>query len=78
MLRNFFDKKPLGNPDRPIKKYVSRMAPQFQKGISLPDFIRQFSKQEQRHDALFKWCWPNGFERLECGHPVPDRQPLLN
>ena len=46
---------------------MARNQVQFQKGISLPEFIRQFGGQEQCHDALFKWRWPSGFKCPECG-----------
>ena len=47
---------------------MARNQVQFQKGISLPEFIRQFGTQEQCHDALFKWRWPGGFICPDCGH----------
>jgi hypothetical protein len=41
---------------------MSRNQIQFQKGISLPEFIGRFGTQEQCHDVLFKWRWPKGFK----------------
>ena len=41
---------------------------QFQKGLSLPQFLKQYGTQSQCHDALFNWCWPSGFICPECGH----------
>ena len=40
---------------------------QFQKGMSLPDFMRLYGTEEQCFDALFKWRWPNGFVCPKCG-----------
>ena len=41
---------------------------QFQKGLSLPDFFKQYGTEEQCHSALFKWRWGNGFNCPVCGH----------
>lgn len=41
---------------------------QFQKGLSLPQFLKQYGTESQCHDALFNWRWPNGFICPECGH----------
>jgi len=47
---------------------------QFQRGLSLQEFISQYSTEEQCYQALFKWRWPNGFQCPECGH---DRYCIL-
>lgn len=40
---------------------------QFQKGMSLPDFLKLYGTEEQCFNALFDWRWPNGFVCPECG-----------
>ena len=41
---------------------------QFQKGFSLPQFLKQYGTELQCHNALFNWRWPRGFICPECGH----------
>ena len=41
---------------------------QFQKGLSLPEFIAQYGTEEQCIRALEKVKWPHGFVCEECGH----------
>lgn len=41
---------------------------QFQKGVSLPEFLKNYGTEEQCFDALFTWRWPNGFSCPVCGH----------
>ena len=40
---------------------------QFQQGYSLFELFQNYGTEEQCHQALFKWRWPNGFECPECG-----------
>ena len=40
---------------------------QFQKGVSLPQFLSIYGTEEQCFDALFAWRWPSGFRCPECG-----------
>jgi len=40
---------------------------QFQKGLSLPDFIKDYGTESQCADALYKWRWPEGFRCPACG-----------
>ncbi|MFT7675540.1 MAG: hypothetical protein ACI845_003967, partial [Gammaproteobacteria bacterium] len=47
---------------------MARNQVQFQKGISLPEFLKQYGTQEQCHTALFNWRWPDDFNCPECGH----------
>jgi transposase-like protein len=41
---------------------------QFQKGLSLPEFLRQYGSEEQCRTALYRWRWPRGFVCPACGH----------
>lgn len=41
---------------------------QFQKGISLFDFISQYGTEQQCKDELFRLRWPYGFECPNCNH----------
>ena len=41
---------------------------QFQKGISLPQFLSQYGTEEQCRTALFRMRWPLGFQCPKCGH----------
>lgn len=43
-------------------------AVQFQKSMSLPDFMTQFGTEEQCEAYLEKAKWPNGFICPQCGH----------
>ncbi|TGU74811.1 IS1595 family transposase [Geomonas terrae] len=40
---------------------------QFQKGLSLPDFLRDFGTEEQCVTALEQMRWPQGFACPTCG-----------
>ena len=54
---------------------MSRNPVQFQKGISLNEFISLYGTEDQCFDALYQWRWPNGFLCPHCGH---DRCCQLN
>ena len=41
---------------------------QFQKGLSLARFLKNFGTEEQCAQALFRWRWPRGFVCPGCGH----------
>ena len=41
---------------------------QFQKGLSLVQFIKKYGTDQQCRDALFKARWPHGFTCPCCGH----------
>jgi len=41
---------------------------QFQKGLSLPEFLKQYGTEEQCRRAVYDWRWPQGFRCPECGH----------
>ena len=42
---------------------------QFQKGMSLPDFLKDYGTEEQCEQALEQWRWPLGFSCPRCGRP---------
>jgi len=46
---------------------VARNSVQFQKGLSEPEFERQYGTEAACRQALFRWRWPNGFECPACG-----------
>ena len=41
---------------------------QFQKGLSLKQFLSDYGTEEQCEQALEGWRWPNGFVCPNCGH----------
>lgn len=41
---------------------------QFQKGLSLKQFLSEYGTEDQCHDALVQWRWPKGFVCPQCGH----------
>ena len=41
---------------------------QFQRGMSLSEFLARFGREAQCVAALFAWRWPQGFVCPECGH----------
>lgn len=51
---------------------------QFQKGLSLGDFLAMYGTEEQCHAALFKLRWPAGFKCTACGYSghcfIPSRK----
>lgn len=47
---------------------MARNKVQFQKGISLPEFLKHYGTEEQCFDALCAWRWPEGFCCPHCGH----------
>ena len=54
---------------------MARNPVQFQKGISLNEFLSLYGTEDQCFDALYQWRWPNGFMCPHCGH---DRCCQLN
>ena len=46
---------------------MSQNKVQFQKGISLPEFMNLYGTEEQCFNALFQWRWPDGFICPKCG-----------
>lgn len=47
---------------------MARNKVQFQKGISLPEFIKNYGTEKQCFEALCAWRWPEGFRCPQCGH----------
>ncbi|WHI45325.1 IS1595 family transposase [Microbulbifer sp. VAAF005] len=47
---------------------MARNKVQFQKGISLTQFLKEYGTEEQCFEALCQWRWPNGFSCPHCGH----------
>ena len=47
---------------------MARNPVQFQKGISLNEFLSLYGTEDQCFDALYRWRWPNGFLCPHCGH----------
>ncbi len=41
---------------------------QFQRGLSLPEYMHQYGGEQKYRDALFHWRWAEGFVCPECGH----------
>ena len=54
---------------------MARNPVQFQKGISLTEFLSLYGTEDQCFDALYQWRWPNGFLCPHCSH---DRCCQLN
>lgn len=47
---------------------MARNQVQFQKGLSLNQFISLYGTEEQCFNALFEWRWPSGFQCPSCGY----------
>ena len=47
---------------------MARSPIQFQKGISLNEFLSLYGTEQQCFDALYQWRWPSGFVCPNCGH----------
>ena len=47
---------------------MERNSVQFQKGLSLNEFLKLYGTEEQCFEALFNWRWPDGFICPKCGH----------
>ena len=45
---------------------MARNKVQFQKGLSFADFNERYGTEDQCHDALVKWRWPDGFVCPKC------------
>ncbi len=49
---------------------MSKNTVQFQKGLSLPEFLAQYGTEEQCYTALYQLRWSNGFVCPACGNPT--------
>lgn len=47
---------------------MARNKVQFQKGISLSEFLKDYGTEVQCFDALVRWRWPEGFRCSVCHH----------
>jgi len=47
---------------------MPKNAVQFQRGMSLGEFMAKYGTREQCEQALFAWRWPRGFVCPQCGH----------
>jgi hypothetical protein len=47
---------------------MARNKVQFQKGISLSEFLQKYGTEEQCFDVLYAWRWPQGFQCPHCGY----------
>lgn len=47
---------------------MARNKVQFQKGLSLKEFMEEYGTEEQCFDALYALRWPDGFRCPFCGH----------
>lgn len=47
---------------------MSKNIIQFQKGLSLHEFLNQYGQEQQCREALYRLRWPNGFVCPECGN----------
>ena len=47
---------------------MARNKVQFQKGLSLNEFLKHYGTEDQCFDALYAWRWPQGFQCPHCGH----------
>ena len=56
---------------------MARNPVQFQKGISLNEFLSLYGTEDQCFDALYRWRWPNGFVCPHCGHDCVFRSKVI-
>lgn len=46
---------------------------QFQRGLSMVDFMARYGSREQCEAALLAWRWPKAFGCPRCSSRAPDR-----
>ena len=49
---------------------MARNPIQFQPGLSLPAFLKQYGTEAQCQEALFQHRWPKGFVCPDCGNAI--------
>lgn len=47
---------------------MARNMVQFQKGLSMVDFLKKYGSEDVCREAVFKFRWPEGFRCPECGN----------
>jgi transposase-like protein len=47
---------------------MSKNMIQFQPGLSLAAFLKQYGTEDQCRAALYEWRWPKGYICPQCGH----------
>lgn len=47
---------------------MAKNSVQFQKGYSLPRFLKTYGSEEKCREKPYKYRWPNGFECPKCSH----------
>jgi transposase-like protein len=47
---------------------MAKNSVQFQKGYSLPKFLKAYGSEEKCREKLFKYRWSEGFQCPKCGH----------
>lgn len=47
---------------------MSKNKVQFQKGLSLPEFMGSYGTEDQCKEALYDWRWKEGFKCSKCSH----------
>ncbi len=56
---------------------MARNPIQFQPGLSLPAFLKQYGTEAQCQEALFQHRWPKGFVCPDCGNATGCRLSRL-
>ena len=59
---------------------MARNPVQFQKGMSLAEFLADYGSEEQCRQAVIAWRWPDGFVCPHCGgreHAIVGRRRLF-
>ncbi len=47
---------------------MSKSMIQFQPGLCVTEFLKQYGTEEQCRAALCEWRWPKGYECSNCGN----------
>ena len=57
---------------------MARNPIQFQPGLSLPAFLKQYGTEAQCQEALFQHRWPKGFVCPDCGNATGYRGGIIS